>query len=168
MSGFEVAGLVLGALPLAISALEHYRDGLRAIQRWRKYERELQSLIRNLETERAKLQNVCEMLLTGLVSHSRIEAMVDHPLGDLWLEEGIRKKVRMRLWRSWNVFEKTLQDMNVAIDRLMNALGDTTRVNVRICGRLYFAELTGVYHSEPQGQWPIHRQGAEESHFCTR
>lgn len=131
MSGFEVAGVVLGTLPLAISALEHYRDGLRVIQRWRKFERELQSLIRNLETERAKLQNVCEMLLTGLVSHSRIEAMVDNPLGDLWLEEGIRKKVRVRLWRSWSVFEKNLQEMNGAIDRLMDALGDTTKVNVR-------------------------------------
>src|SRR4051794_4057127 len=72
MSGFEVAGVVLGSLPLVISALEHYRDGLRSIQRWRKYERELQSLVRNLETERAKLQNVCEKLLVGLVPPSRI------------------------------------------------------------------------------------------------
>jgi hypothetical protein len=28
MSGFEVAGLVLGALPLLIVALEHYSDGV--------------------------------------------------------------------------------------------------------------------------------------------
>lgn len=130
MSGFEVVGVVLGTLPLAISALEHYRDGLRVIQRWRRYERELQSLIRNLETERAKLQNVCEMLLTGLVSHSRIEAMVDDPLGSLWLEEGILKKVRVRLWRSWDVFEKNLQDMNIAIGRLVDALGNPTRASV--------------------------------------
>ena len=29
MSGFEVASLVLGAIPLLISALEHYRNGLK-------------------------------------------------------------------------------------------------------------------------------------------
>lgn len=28
MSGFEVAGVVLGAIPLVISALEHYGDGV--------------------------------------------------------------------------------------------------------------------------------------------
>lgn len=28
MSGFEVAGIVLGAIPLVISALEHYSDGV--------------------------------------------------------------------------------------------------------------------------------------------
>lgn len=27
MSGFEVAGVVLGSIPLLISALEHYSDG---------------------------------------------------------------------------------------------------------------------------------------------
>lgn len=65
MSGFEVAEVVLGSSPFVISALEHYRDGLRAIRRWRKYEGELQSLIRNIETERAKLQDICEKLLVG-------------------------------------------------------------------------------------------------------
>lgn len=28
MSGLEVAGVVLGAIPLVISALEHYGDGV--------------------------------------------------------------------------------------------------------------------------------------------
>ena len=30
MSGFEIAGTVLGSIPLIISALEHYRDGVRS------------------------------------------------------------------------------------------------------------------------------------------
>ena len=29
MTGFEVAGLVLGAIPLLISGLEHYSEGVR-------------------------------------------------------------------------------------------------------------------------------------------
>jgi hypothetical protein len=28
MSGFEIAGVVLGALPLVLHALEHYSDGV--------------------------------------------------------------------------------------------------------------------------------------------
>lgn len=33
MSGFEIAGAVLGSLPLIISALEHYSDGVHIISR---------------------------------------------------------------------------------------------------------------------------------------
>ena len=28
MAGFEIAGIVLGSIPLVISALEHYADGV--------------------------------------------------------------------------------------------------------------------------------------------
>ncbi|KAJ4176730.1 hypothetical protein NW759_017507, partial [Fusarium solani] len=63
MSGFEIAGIVLGSIPLVISTLENYSAGLSTLQAMRKYRRELQSLIRDLETERIKLQNVCEKLL---------------------------------------------------------------------------------------------------------
>jgi hypothetical protein len=95
---------------------------LRSIQRWRKYERELQSLVRNLETERAKLQNVCEKLLVGLVPPSRIEAMVNDPMGSLWLEAETQKKIRARVWRSWPLFQDTTKSMQLAIEELMEKL----------------------------------------------
>ncbi len=115
MSGFEIAGIVLGSIPLLISALEHYDQGLSTIQRWRKYHRELQSLIRNLETEQVKLQNVCEKLLVGLVPASEIEAMIDSPLGDLWHREAVENKIRARLWKSWAVFAETVRSIAGAI-----------------------------------------------------
>lgn len=123
MSGFEVAGAVLGAIPLVISALEHYKNGVRTIQRWRRYDKELQCLIRNIETERVKLQNVCEKLLDGLVPPSQIDAMVENPGGDLWMNEEIQKKIRARLWRSWAVFEETLKDIQVAIMDISERVG---------------------------------------------
>lgn len=128
VTGIETVGLVLGALPLLISALEHYGDGVRTIQKWRKYERELHSVVRNLKTERVKLQNVCEKLLDGLVPASRIDSMVEDPLGKLWQEEDTQKKIRHRLWRSWDVFEQTVHDMNLAIEETMEKLGAGTKV----------------------------------------
>ena len=128
MSGFEVVGVLLGAIPLVISTLEHYRDGVRTISRWRKFDRELQSLIRNLETERVKLQNVCEKLLIGLVPPSRIEAMVGNPLGDLWLEKETQKKIQTLLWNSWGVFRETVAAVNTAINEMVKRLGDGASV----------------------------------------
>ena len=118
MSGLEVVGVVLGSIPLVISALEHYGHGLSTLQRWRKYERELKSLIRNLGTEQVKLQNVCEKLLDGLVSPSKIEAMINHPFGDMWKEEDTRRKIRVRLWKGFDVFEVTIGDIRIAVDKV--------------------------------------------------
>ncbi|KAK0631463.1 hypothetical protein B0T14DRAFT_559256 [Immersiella caudata] len=153
MSGFEAAGIVLGSLPLVISSLEHYRDGLRTIQRWRKYERELQSLVRNLETERAKLQNVCEKLLVGLVPPSRIEAMVNNPMGDLWQESNTQKKIRARLWRSWAVFEDTTRSMQSAIEELMEKL----RVPVRSETNLPWVDTSSIAKEVKRAGFALNR-----------
>lgn len=118
MSGFEIAGIILGSIPLVISALEHAGEGISAIQRWRKYKRELESLIRNLQTEQLRLQDVCEKLLIGLVPASEIEAMINDPLGKLWSREGIENKIRLRLWKASRLFKETVEGIKVAIDEM--------------------------------------------------
>ncbi|KAF5542091.1 hypothetical protein FNAPI_10075 [Fusarium napiforme] len=115
MSGLEVAGIVLGSIPLLIIALEKYTEGLSTLHRWRKYKRELQSLIRNLETERVKLQNVCEKLLLDLVPHYKIEALIDNPMGDLWREEETLKKVQFRLGNGFKVFQDTANELRARL-----------------------------------------------------
>ncbi|KAJ4138433.1 hypothetical protein NW768_002265 [Fusarium equiseti] len=129
MSGFEVAGIVLGSIPLVISTLEHYKNGISMMQRYRRYERELQRLIRNLETEKVKLQNVCEKLLDGIVPPSRIDDMVENPGGDLWVKEETQKAIRGRLWKSWSVFDKTLREIQTAIEEIYEKLGGGTETS---------------------------------------
>ncbi|TVY63087.1 hypothetical protein Focb16_v015222 [Fusarium oxysporum f. sp. cubense] len=127
MSGLEVAGIVLSSIPLLIIALEKYTEGLSTLHRWRKYKRELQSLIRNLETERIKLQNFCEKLLLDLVPHYNIEALIDNPMGDLWREEETLKKVQFRLGKGFKVFQDTANDLRATlcdIGRLIDSQGE--------------------------------------------
>lgn len=83
MTSFEVAEAVLGVIPLVVSALENYRNGVRSLRKWMKSENNIQCLNRNITVERVRLQNVCEKLLDGLVPPSQIDAMVDNPSGDL-------------------------------------------------------------------------------------
>ncbi|KAM5370063.1 hypothetical protein ACJA88_010133 [Fusarium oxysporum] len=127
MSGLEVAGIVLSSIPLLIIALEKYTEGLSTLHRWRKYKRELQSLIRNPETERIKLQNFCEKLLLDLVPHYDIEALIDNPMGDLWREEERLKKVQFRLGKGFKVFQDTANDLRATlcdIGRLIDSQGE--------------------------------------------
>lgn len=129
MPGFEVAGAVLGVIPLVISALEHYQHGVQALKKWRRYENNIQCLIRNINVERARLQNVCEKLLDGLVPPYQIDAMVDNPNGDLWTNEEVQEKIRVRLWKSSTVFEETLRDIQVAMVHLSERVGNGSDVS---------------------------------------
>jgi len=48
MSGIEIAGLVLGAIPLVISALEHYENSLDPTIAFIRWNRELSTAIQKL------------------------------------------------------------------------------------------------------------------------
>ncbi|KAI1373035.1 hypothetical protein F4677DRAFT_235567 [Hypoxylon crocopeplum] len=52
MSGFEVAGVVLGAIPLVISALEHYKEGKGVAASFVKWRGQLDTLIFRLKLQR--------------------------------------------------------------------------------------------------------------------
>ncbi|KAI3581971.1 hypothetical protein IWW34DRAFT_354836 [Fusarium oxysporum f. sp. albedinis] len=122
MSGFEVAGIVLGSIPIVVSALQCYMNGLGTLQNFRSYKRILRSLILTLKTEHVNLQNICEKLLTGIAPQTRIEEMIRDPFGDLWREEEIFNKLRLRLWSSLQVFDDRVQDMREAIEEMIEKL----------------------------------------------
>ncbi|KAL0941198.1 uncharacterized protein CTRU02_203961 [Colletotrichum truncatum] len=122
MSGFEVAGVILGSIPLIISALEHYKHSISTVRTLRNYDGELRSLIWNLETERVRFQDVCEKLLIGLVPSSQIDFMVNNPFDPAWNEDPIQEKFKSRLWRSFCVFEEIFKDMEEAIQKMMKRL----------------------------------------------
>ncbi|EXK32747.1 hypothetical protein FOMG_11605 [Fusarium oxysporum f. sp. melonis 26406] len=126
MSGFEVAGIVLGSIPIVVSALQCYMNGLGTLQNFRSYKRILKSLILTLKTEHVNLQNIYEKLLTGIAPQTRIEEMIRDPFGHLWREEEIFNKLRLRLWSSLQVFDDRVQDMREAIEEMMEKLNIDT------------------------------------------
>lgn len=122
MSGIEVAGLVLGSIPLVISALKYYDHGIMTIERARSYTRYRMTLIEALNEERTRLENICEFILDGLVPKFDIERMIADPWGDLWKDEALKLKLRARLWNSLTQFEQTSQEMRTAMRELMDKL----------------------------------------------
>lgn len=122
MSGFEVAGIVLGSIPLVISALGQYKKGIATVRNWRRYERVLGRLITNLEVERVRLQDVFEKLLFRLVPESQIDSMVGERLDPAWLDAGLQDKIKARLYRSFEVFEGRVKDIEGAIEEMIEKL----------------------------------------------
>ncbi|KAG9503661.1 hypothetical protein J7337_003612 [Fusarium musae] len=156
MSGFEVAGIVLGSIPIMVSALQCYMNGLGTLQNFRSYKRILKSLILTLKTEHVNLQNICEKLLTGIAPQTRIEEMIRDPFGDLWREEEILNKLRLRLWSSLQVFDDRVQDMREAIEEMMEKL------NVGTDGKVEWAESSSIKKQFKRATFILQKSNHEE------
>ncbi|CAJ2505510.1 Uu.00g129040.m01.CDS01 [Anthostomella pinea] len=117
MSGLEVAGFVLGVLPIAIKALQGYKSFLSS---FKTAQRDVNRLERDLETEWIRLQNTCEHLLVGVASTSMIDTMIQNPFGPEWKRYG--DKLRLRLWRSSEKFETYVAEMSAATQELKEKL----------------------------------------------
>ncbi|KAH8680423.1 hypothetical protein BGZ61DRAFT_520223 [Ilyonectria robusta] len=110
MSGFEVAGVVLGSLPLLISAMEHYRDGLDPVKAFLRYQDELNRALRDLRALHTSLAMTLEYILKQVAGQDEvIDMMSDH---------------RQQMWKS-NELETSLRSLlKDAYDDYVDILGD--------------------------------------------
>jgi hypothetical protein len=112
----------LGALPLVISALEHYANGIQTAKRYWRYKSELRSLILQIDTERGIFINTLEQLLGGIV---RIEHMTDflsNPGGDAWKNRDVDSKLKDRLRGVYEIYLGNVQGMEQSLKSIMAKL----------------------------------------------
>lgn len=113
MSGFEVVGVVLGALPVLVSAIQACAEGTAMVHRFRKYKSRLGFVMRNLETESVIFRSICELLLDGLVyDPSQLHALLAEPKSDAWGDLALQQKIKGRLGESFRSFRKTMDDIS--------------------------------------------------------
>ncbi|EXF80587.1 hypothetical protein CFIO01_04294 [Colletotrichum fioriniae PJ7] len=123
MSGIEVAGLALGAMPLAIMALSNYKKTLAPMKVWRQFELEMDSLIENLECEYLRLQRFCGKHLESLVSSEQWNLMISDPFGSLWKEEVVQRRIKARLQTALSRFKLAMKELEKAILYIKENLG---------------------------------------------
>lgn len=134
MSGFEVAGIVLGSLPLIIAALEHYAEGVATAKRFWKYKSELRSLVLQINTERGIYINTLEQLLTGIV---RVEHMADFLSNTgTWRDSDVEPKLKDRLRGAYAIYMDNVKGMEVVLETMMEklALGADGKVRASAAG----------------------------------
>ncbi|KAF3000945.1 hypothetical protein E8E13_008963 [Curvularia kusanoi] len=108
MSGVEVAGLVLGALPLLLAGLQFYGEGIAVTKRYWKYREEVNSLLDDLKAESAVYQNSIETLLLGVVDSRDVTEFLANPGGELWKAAAFERKLRKRLGASYDPYLSTI------------------------------------------------------------
>lgn len=141
----EAAGLVLGVIPLAIKAMDTYRDILSNIKTAK---RDLEYMIRDLKTEHQILQNTCETLLRGIAPDSVLDDMIQNPFGPAWKKYD--SEVCLRLWRSADVFQERVTEMRQAAKDLQQRLDMDWAGNVRP-DMLYTSNMAFAAHLTDDG-----------------
>lgn len=119
----EGTGLVLASIPILVSALEHYVEGIGTIRRWRQYKRELESIIRRIQAESTILQNTCEKLLENLTTPDELEALIAEPGGSSWKNHNLNKSLQMFLGSSYTSYIDSVEDLVKAKRELEIELG---------------------------------------------
>ncbi|KAL1613934.1 hypothetical protein SLS54_010144 [Diplodia seriata] len=123
MSGIEVAGLVLGALPLIVKALKAYSSGASTIRRYIRYHTPLKDLSTELGVEYVLYLNACERLLDGLVDdNTEREALLQKPGGPAWKNQELERRLKQRLSKGYPVFVDTVNQIEFAVAELMKLL----------------------------------------------
>ena len=117
MSGFEVAGVVLGAFPIAITALDKYREVATRLGLFFKIQLEYKKWRDDLEFHRLLFARHMRQLLLPLVADDdKIKVLLAAPAGVAWQDPSIASLLEKRLGESYELYFEYMK----GIKRVMN------------------------------------------------
>ena len=120
MSGFEVIGVILGLLPLIISAVENYPEVTDSFNHARKYRIALKKIKQDLDVESMIFSNTLEYVLDGLIPPDVFDQLLTGSSTKAWKKISENNQFKERLGRSYTVFMDTVNDMNTSIQQCIN------------------------------------------------
>lgn len=121
-TGVEIAGLVLGSIPLILAGLEFYANGIAVTKRYWRYREEFKSLLVELRTEHTMCINSINMLLIGVVKQKEMEDFLKYPYGDRWKDERFERKLKTRLGPTYESYTDTITQMRIVTDMFKQRL----------------------------------------------
>ncbi|KAK5119803.1 hypothetical protein LTR85_007129 [Meristemomyces frigidus] len=138
MSGIEVVGLVLGAFPLAVSALEHYREACKTINLMRNFESEWRKSLNDIKDEQVFFTLNLKVLLLPLVEddaldETDLETLLADPESVTWRDIDVDAALGERLGSSHARFLEIALELQRLIWQLLTVIGiDKPRLQAKL------------------------------------
>ncbi|KAF1951153.1 hypothetical protein CC80DRAFT_454428 [Byssothecium circinans] len=123
MTGIEIAGLVLGSLPVLITAFEHYGDAMGKVKAFVKFESGMRLLALEVGTEQIIYLNNLELLLTGAVRSDVQAVLLSNPGGHLWRDLAVKDALRARLGHAYETYCNHMTMMGDLVGEMKSKLG---------------------------------------------
>lgn len=130
MAGIEVIGIVLGAIPLLISGLEHYADGADTIRRAFRAGREFRILKQKLDDENLLFRNTITILLEECVDIETQKDLMKDVDGTIWKDMKVRDALENRLRDSYCSYISHVGKIQASLDKFNERLGITAQGQV--------------------------------------
>lgn len=134
MSGFEIAGIVLGAFPLAIEGLKLYEKLARRCEIWRQTEFEYKKCLQELSYHRRCFQTNLQSLLLPLVADKQtVESLIASPNAKEWEDVGLDQALRQRLRDSYELYVDIISSLRSLMADAEKHLGiDSSYLQARL------------------------------------
>lgn len=123
MSGLEIMGLVVGAIPVAVLTLEKSKQGCRAFRDWKKFNRIFSSFVRSMELQQVNLEMKLDLLLRPTVdSEADLEAMLRDPRPPFWHTPRYDNALRTHLHHAYHTFQEATAEMHQILQGILRRL----------------------------------------------
>lgn len=103
MSGFEIAGLALGAFPIILRVLDDYRKAAEAVGNWWQIRRAYEDWKHDLDYHRTAFELNSKRILMPLMPDVEIDALLDDPTGAGWSDQDLDARLKKRLPDTYEV-----------------------------------------------------------------
>lgn len=124
VTGVEIAGLVLAAFPLIISAIEDYTSYVKPLKNGVHYWTELNKLTIAISLQQAFFENNLEVLLDPLVSSASVmKKLLSLPDGPEWHDPDLDDNLKRRLANNYEFYIGTIKTMKNILDNLKDGVG---------------------------------------------
>jgi len=134
MSGFEVAGVVLGAFPIAITALDKYREVATRLGLFFKIQLEYKKWRDDLEFHQLLFtRHLTQLLLPLVADDDKIKVLLAAPGSDSWRDPWIAGLLRKRLRKSYELYFEYIKGIKRVMDEINRELAvDSSSVQERL------------------------------------
>ncbi|KAK7917788.1 hypothetical protein PG985_011396 [Apiospora marii] len=123
MSGFEVAGLVLGAIPLALELLKHYEDAAHRLNYWRKIQVEYLHCKGELELQVLLFKkNLRRLLLPLDMGDTEIDTLLANPNDPAWKDPSVESRLEARLQDTYRHYLEYVKRLEQTMKQLKDLL----------------------------------------------
>ncbi|KAL6160366.1 hypothetical protein ACJQWK_09172 [Exserohilum turcicum] len=122
MSGIEVAGLVLGCLPLLIQGIESYKEGLDPIKGFFGREKELPIIIRKLRAQYDHYDQTIQLLFGSITSDVEFALMMTDPAASQELWKSKEAALQDKLQNTYSSYQRTMADIERITKKIASKL----------------------------------------------
>lgn len=124
MSGFEIAGVVLGSLPVLFNSALVVQKGLQNTIDWIRFNRKFEDFVTRVEIEEISYRQVLKLLLdkTPIPQHE-FNVLISNSRSDLWKDAYIIKAIESRFDEAEKAFvRRQLASLSYAVQGLQDLL----------------------------------------------